>query len=170
MSLKPQDVLVVLKLTTMGECRWTYSFVAIMLSMSPSEVHAGVKRAVASHLMDSHGRKPLIRSVEEFLVCCVKYVFPPLHGGPTRGIPTGYAAPPLVHKIVQSSEPPPVWPYWEGNVRGFEFSPLYKSVPQAVLKDERLYELLALVDAIRDGRAREREIAVKELRVRLRAG
>jgi hypothetical protein len=31
----------------------------------------------------------------------------------------------------------------------------------------KLYELLALVDAIRDGRAREREIAIRELKARL---
>jgi hypothetical protein len=40
-------------------------------------------------------------------------------------------------------------------------------VPQAALEDKRLYELLALVDALRDGRARERELAVKELTKRL---
>jgi len=110
-----------------------------------------------------------MKSVEEFLICCVKYVFPPVHGGPTRGIPTGYAAPPLLHQIVQPGKPPPVWPYSEGPVRGFELTPLYKSVPAAALKDQRLYELLALLDAIRDGRARERRLAEKELRVRLQS-
>jgi hypothetical protein len=36
------------------------------------------------------------------------------------------------------------------------------------LHDEFLYECLALVDALRDGRVRGRHIAEKELRVRLR--
>jgi hypothetical protein len=40
-------------------------------------------------------------------------------------------------------------------------------VPKAVAHDDALYELLALVDAVRDGRARERELAVKELTARL---
>jgi hypothetical protein len=31
-----------------------------------------------------------------------------------------------------------------------------------------LHELLALIDALRDGRVRERQLAEKELRVRLR--
>jgi hypothetical protein len=52
-------------------------------------------------------------------------------------------------------------------VRGYSFTPLHKNVPQAALEDKRLYELLALVDALRDGRARERELAVKELTKRL---
>jgi len=47
---------------------------------------------------------------------------------------------------------------------------LYKTVPKAALKDAKLYELLAIVDAIRDGKAREREIAVKELKARLGSG
>ncbi|MDT8445205.1 MAG: hypothetical protein RQ722_12995, partial [Desulfuromonadales bacterium] len=61
----------------------------------------------------------------------------------------------------------PVWPHPEGEVRGYEFSPLYKSVPDAALMDKELYAILALLDAIRDGRARERELAIKELKSRL---
>src|SRR3972149_1878482 len=88
--------------------------------------------------------------------------------GAPRGIPTGSPAPPLVDMIAQPDEPPPVWPDPEGKVRGYEFSPLFKSVPKAAARDKRLYELLVLVDAIRGGRARERDIAVKELRARLK--
>lgn len=51
-------------------------------------------------------------------------------------------------------EPVPVWPFEQGSRRGYGFSPLYKKVPQAALKDHELYELLALVDALREG-ARE---------------
>jgi hypothetical protein len=135
--------------------------------MSTSEVHAGIKRAVAARLMDSHRGRPLKKSLEEFLVYGVKYAYPPDHGSLTRGIPTGYAAPPLRDMITQPDEPPPVWPDPEGSTRGYEFSPLYKSVPKAAQKDEKLYELLAIVDSIRDGRAREREIVIKELKKRL---
>ncbi len=84
-------------------------------------------------------------------------------------MPTGYAAPPLNEVITQPDEPPPVWPYAEGKVRGYSLSPLYPSVPAAAARDAKLYELLALVDAIRDGRARERSLAVKEIEKRLGA-
>ena len=103
----------------------------------------------------------------EFLVHGVKYAFPPKRGALTRGMPTGYAVPPLNKVIVGSSEPPPVWPFAKGTVRGEEFEPLYPSVPQAAARDPKLYELLALVDAVRDGRARERNLAAKELEARL---
>ncbi len=53
---------------------------------------------------------------------------------------------------------------------GCEFSPLYKSVPQAARRDAKLYELLALVDAIRAGGGQEREAAVRELQARLAIG
>jgi len=170
MILKPQDIYILLKLVAMGENQWSYASVAGELFMSASEVHAGIKRAVAARLMSSDSVRPLKKSLEEFLIHGVKYAFPPDHGGLTRGVPTGYAAPPLKDIITQPNELPPVWPDPEGNTRGYEFSPLYKTVPKAVVKDAKLYELLAIVDAIRDGRAREREIAVKELKARLGSG
>jgi hypothetical protein len=170
MNLKPQDIYIILKLVALGDVQWSYASVAGDLFMSTSEVHAGVKRTIAARLMHSQGGQPLKKALEEFLVHGVKYAFPPGHGGLTRGIPTGYAAPPLKDLIAQPNELPPVWPDPEGNIRGYEFTPLYKTVPKAALKDNRLYELLALVDAIRDGRAREREIAIKELRARLGSG
>jgi hypothetical protein len=45
--------------------------------------------------------------------------------------------------------------------------PLYGSVPHACKVDPKLYELIVLVDAIRDGRARERQIAIKEIQSRI---
>ena len=78
-------------------------------------------------------------------------------------MPTGYAAAPLNRLIAPGSEPAPVWPHAEGTVRGLSLAPLYPSAPQAALKDERLYALLALFDAIRSGQAREREAAQKLL-------
>lgn len=44
----------------------------------------------------------------------------------------------------------------------------FVSVPSAVKIDSKLHELLALVDAIRAGRAREKEIAITELKKYLR--
>ena len=169
MNLKPQDIFILLKLIVLDEAPWSYSSLAGDLFMSTSEVHAGLKRAVAARLMDSQRGRPVKKGLEEFLIHGVKYAFPPDRGGLTRGIPTAYAAAPLNMIISQPQEPPPVWPNPEGKIRGYEFSPLYRSVPMAALRDDKLYELLALVDAIRDGRAREREIAARELKKRLGA-
>lgn len=169
MILKPQDIVVLLKLTVLRG-NWTYQGLAVDLAMSASEVHAGVKRAVAAGLMNvatSNAGRPVRAALLEFLIHGVKYAYPVRRGAMTRGMPTAYAASPLNKSIVASNEPPPVWPDEEGKVRGYAFAPLYRSVPAAAKRDVQLYELLALVDAIRDGRARERQLAAKELEKRL---
>ncbi len=172
MVLKPQDVCVMLKLITMGDRRWTYAELAKELFMSPSEVNAGVKRAIEARLAISSesfngSPRPIRKALEEFLVHGVQYAFPPHRGELTRGLPTASAAPPLKDLLLPTEDPPPVWPSPEETVRGYSFSPLYKSIPKAARLDNRLYELLALVDSIRGGRARERNMAVEELRDRL---
>ena len=171
MILKPQDVVILLKLVALRPDPWTYQRLAVELSISQSEAHAGVRRAVAARLMSDAAvaaGRPILPALEEFLIHGVRYAYPPERGELTRGMPTGYAAPPLNKVIVQPNEPPPVWPYAEGTVRGYKFAPLYPSVPAAASRDPKLYELLALVDAIRDGRARERALAAKELASRLK--
>ena len=170
MILKPQDVVILLKLVAIGKEDWSFSTLSTALYMSPSEVHAGIHRSMAAKLaLKTTDRvKPAIRSLEEFLIHGLRYVFVPDRGEITRGMPTLHAGPPLSQMFVSSNDPPPVWPDPEGNVRGQSFSPLYKSVPKAASKDRQLYELLVLTDAIRGGRSREREIAVKEIQKRLK--
>jgi len=54
-------------------------------------------------------------------------------------------------------------------MRGQEIEPLYPSIATIDFKKApELYELLALVDAIRVGRARERNLAVEELNKRFK--
>jgi hypothetical protein len=167
--LRPQDVVVLLKLSLLGEERPPYLKIANAVHMYPSEVYTSVKRARASQLLqgpEMHDR--VNRSgLSEFLIHGIRYAFPAEKGALTRGIPTSYGASPLNEHIDSGSEPLPVWPYAEGHTRGFSFVPLHKNVPQAALEDVRLYQLLALVDAMRDGRVRERKLAVQELRNRL---
>jgi DNA-binding Lrp family transcriptional regulator len=170
MALKPQDVYVVLKLVAAGSRRAPYSHLALELVMSPSEVHASVKRARASGLLHGPGleNRPNIAALEEFLTRGLKYVFPAERGELTRGVATSYGAAPLHALITPTDDPIPVWPYGEGKQRGVSFAPLYKTAPIAALRDESFYELLVLADALREGRVRERKIAETELRRRLR--
>lgn len=171
MVLKPQDIYVALKIVSAGSHRAPYSQLASELVMSPSEVHACVKRAEASHLLHGPGlhNRPNVAALEEFLVHGLKYVFPAEHGELTRGVPTSYAAAPLRRMLAPGSEPLPVWPYAEGRQRGIAFVPLYKTAPIAALRDPSFYEYLVLADALRDGRARERKLAEEELHRRLKA-
>ncbi len=136
--------------------------------MSASEINAGVKRATKARLLAaassrSEAPKPILVALEEFLVHGVKYVFPPDRGELTHGVPTSSAGPPLATIADHSEELPPVWPDRDGPARGSAFSPLYRSVPKAAMVDPKLYELLALLDAIRDERSRQRNLAAREL-------
>ncbi|MFO7544437.1 MAG: hypothetical protein R6W77_02975 [Trueperaceae bacterium] len=161
--LRPQDlaVAVVLALPDMGT--WTYASLADRLGLSASEAHAAVKRAGFAGLV--RGRHVDRHALFEFLEHGVRYAFFAVRGAPTRGVPTGAAAPPLDALI--SVKDGPVWPSAEGSARGYALEPLYRSVPQAALRDRTIHELLALIDALRDGGVRERELAMRELRSRL---
>jgi hypothetical protein len=169
-SLKPQDVLVLAKLVTGHGRRPTMAQLASELSLSASQVHGSLKRLEKSRLIaaPADGGRPIVHAVEEFLIYGLKYVFPAQRGEVTRGIPTAHAAPPLDRHFAGGTDLPPVWPDPNGDVRGISLDPLHKMVPAAVRKDPALYELLALVEALRDGRARERQLAERELATRVR--
>jgi len=77
--LKPQDVVVLLKLVVTWE-GWTYPSLAESLGMSASEVHAAVARAKQSGLYDEHRRMPNNKALAEFIVHGLRYVFPAERG------------------------------------------------------------------------------------------
>lgn len=166
--LKPQDIVVCLRLVDASPPERTFPKLAEALGVSASEAHGAVKRAARSGLIDGETRAVRKEALLEFLVHGLRYVFPPEWRGVSRGLPTSFAAPPLAAEFA-STELPPVWPHPEGTTRGEGLSPLYKSAPSAALRDARLYEWLALVDAVRAGRARERRRAVQEIEKRLSA-
>ena len=152
--LKPQDLVVLLRLALEPDAVPTYAVLASELGLTASEIHAGLERATLAQLArkDRMGKPSVVReALKLFVMHGARYVFPAVHGEVTRGVPTGYAAPPLKDKIVQPNEPPPVWPYKDGMVRGMTFYPLYPSVPVAAGRNQALYELLSLFDAVRGG-------------------
>ena len=167
-QLKPQDVVLLLKLLSINNDRWNQKPTADALGMSQSEVSESVKRSKFSGLLDPKGKKVMKTALMEFLQYGFRYVFPQKPGAVVRGVPTSHSASPLKEEI-QSSEHY-VWPYVKGTLRGHSITLLYPSVPKAALQDPVFHELLALADALRVGRARERELAIKELQIRLQIG
>lgn len=164
-QMKPQDVLLLLKIISMNDKSWNQKPTAEALGMSQSEVSESVARSKYAGLLDTSGKQVMKLSLMDFLQYGIRYAFPQKPGPVVRGIPTSHSASPL-NKEIQSTENY-VWPYAKGNMRGHSIIPLYISVPKAALKDKDLYELLAMVDALRVGRAREKEIAITELKKRL---
>jgi hypothetical protein len=172
MPLKPQDLLVCLELATRDEPLWTYAELSAATGLSASEAKGAVDRSLAAGLLspaleDGQKPAPVRRALLDFLVHGARHVYFVEPGKLVRGVPTAWAAPPLNAEMLASAEPPPVWPSPRGSVRGQAIEPLYRSVPDAVEASPELYELLALVDALRIGRVRERALAAKFLEARL---
>lgn len=108
------------------------------------------------------------KALFELIVYGLRYVFPATTGAVTRGIATSLGAPVLEGRLMTAGELLPVWPDARGNTKGVSVEPLYKSVPYAVRRDQRLYALLALTDAIRLGQPRERKLAESQLQELMR--
>ena len=182
-GMRPQDVLILLKISAfynkfglvdlgqLGKGRVLSKQgplkkgIALQLNISSSEVTESLARSAFAGLYDPVRKKVMARALFDFLQYGLKYVFPQQPGALVRGIPTAHSAKPLVD-LVQSNEPY-VWPSADGTHRGQAIEPLYPTVVQAVSNDQLLYEMLALVDAIRVGNAREVNLAVNELSKRL---
>jgi hypothetical protein len=166
--LRPLDIAVLLKLALPKAEVLSFQKLASDLHVASSEVHGAVKRARVSGLMHHNGPKRVNRSaLLELLGHGMRYVYPAVRGELTRGVPTSFAAEPLRSVIHDSGAEVPVWPYVLGKVRGYSFEPLYKHAAEAALADPMFYELLSLVDALRDGRVRERKIALEMMSKRL---
>jgi DNA-binding transcriptional MocR family regulator len=165
--LKGEDIVVLLKLAV-GPSVWTLRSLEAEIGIPRSVIQRSLVRLEQAGLVEERRRVNLART-EELLIHGVKYMFPPVRSGETRGVPTAWAAPPLQERFVDSAELPPVWPDAMGAVRGIALEPLHESVPEASRRDRALGELLALTDGLRLGDARVRGVAADLLRARLAA-
>ena len=160
--LKPQDVLVLLRIV--GEpTDWSFQQLSQELGMSASEVHQALRRAGESALYDTKKRKVRKHALLEFAVHGLRYAFPAKRLPRCQGLPTAYSAEPLRDHMVAGPDDCVVWPYPGGEHYGDALEPLYRSAPMAASRNPKLYRRLALVDALRVGRAREREMAARAL-------
>jgi hypothetical protein len=188
--LKPQDVIVALKLGLVRGSQQTLSQLGHALGLSASEVHASINRGSAAALVDLQERRVRARNFLEFLEHGIRFVFVAERGPIVRGVPTAHSAPPLARPIGMleqlyrpssgpdsqapsgllskpyeaHGDPPVVWPHPEGTVRGESIEPLYPSAVDAALRDPQLHQGLALVDVLRIGRSREKELAIAHLK------
>ncbi|MDQ3051572.1 MAG: hypothetical protein M3Q95_11845 [Bacteroidota bacterium] len=157
--------MILLKIIAMDNGNWQQKPVAEALIMSQSEISQSVARMQYAGLLFENGKKVMRSAFLEFLQHGISYVFPQKPGAMVRGIPTAHSALPL-NKIILSQENY-VWPSAKGKIRGQSIIPLFPTVPDAAVKDSQLHELLSLVDALRIGKVRERNLALTELTKRI---
>ena len=165
-TLKPQDIVVTIKLSLHRHENFTFSQLAEDLFLSTSEVHGSYRRAVFSNLINLEQERPTANrtSLREFIIHGLKYAFPAAVGTITRGTLTGLSAAPFRNQFTLTEHIPSVWPDAKGTVQGISLLPLYPSIPSATKLDPKLYQTLVLIDILRTGAARERELAEIELR------
>ena len=106
--------------------------------------------------------RPHARNLAEFALHGAKYAFPAVKLPLVAGVPTSHSAPAFAGVFAPGSTDF-VWPHPNGTVRGVGIEPLHPAVPFAAMQDAKLYELLALFDALRVGKARERDMALERL-------
>jgi DNA-binding Lrp family transcriptional regulator len=165
-AMSPQDVVVLLKIIGFGQQPWLQVQLAEALQLSQPEISNSMARSRYAGLLDQSGRQVSRQALMDFLHYGIAYAFPARPGPVVRGVPTAHSAPPL-NSLIVSGDEHYVWPYAHGELRGQAISPLYKNVVKAAKADAELHELLALVDAIRVGRARERNLAVELLQKKI---
>lgn len=163
--MKPQDIVIILKIALQENKPWTQLSLANSLFISQSEISESIYRSKYARLLVNQGKQVNRRALLDLLQFGVPYVFPQQPGEVVRGVPTSHSAAPLSEHIMSNEHY--VWPYAKGQLRGHSIQPLFPTVVQAVQVDPELHELLALVDALRVGRARERNLSIEILNQRL---
>jgi hypothetical protein len=160
-GMRPLDIVVLLKIISYQDTNWQTRDLAFDLGISLSEISESLNRSMIGGLIDGTKKKVFKKNLFDFLQYGIRHVFPSIVGSLAIGIPTAHSAFIIKDKIISESNF--VWPDLGGTIKGESIEPLYKSVPFASKKDLFLYNMLALVDVLRVGKAREIKIALDEL-------
>lgn len=163
--MRPQDILILLKILSFKDKEFRLKDLSTLLAISPSEVTESVNRSLIAGLIAADKRTVMRKALLEFLIHGLAYVFPQKPGFLVAGMPTAHSAEPL-SKEFKSNELY-VWPDRKGHVRGQAIEPFHPGQINAAKEDKKLYELLALTDAMRVGKIREKKMAEIELRKRI---
>jgi hypothetical protein len=164
-GMRPHDIVILLKIAAKGNKSWLMKDISFELGISASEISESLNRSAIAGLITPDKKKLMQLALLDFLEHGLRYVYPQQPGALVRGLPTSHSAAPLNKSIINTE--PYVWPFSEGQVRGQAIEPLHPKVPQACLMDNEFYELMALSDALRVGKVREKNIAINELRNRI---
>jgi hypothetical protein len=183
--LKPLDLLLTLKLLALEEAQksgapidsgrvrerrtpyppLSFEKLGDSLAVSASQVHAAAQGAKRSRLIRENFE--VRRTALALAIQSVAIYIPGELGGSCRGIPTSLASSTIERYVLYREGTQPVWPSETGDTVGLKLNPIHRAVPVAVADDPTLYRLLALIDALRVGRAREREFAHQEFQALL---
>jgi hypothetical protein len=157
--IKKSDIYVLSGLLA-HEGEWSYRSLADRLHVPHPVVQRALSRTQDAGLYSAERRAVHVPHFEEFALHALRFVAPTQMGALVPGVPAAWAAEPMAGAIRSSgNEPPPVWPYARGQVRGQAIEPLHPAAPEAAEGWPELGEVLALLDSLRAGDARVRQVA-----------
>lgn len=165
-----RNVAVLLKIIAMKDKHWNQQILSIELEIPQSEISNSLKKLRQARLLVKDDKTDVVAlsACEEFFVHGFRYVFPLNRVGKGKGIVTSYAAPIFKNEFL-ANENKPVWINALGNDEGIGIEPLYDKLPDVVIKypDDEFYNLLTTVDALREQRLRERNLAKEKFKIAL---
>lgn len=164
-ALQPVDLLVALKLAASGDMDMSLRDIEEQLGVPRSTASLSLKRLGSHRIVRDIGGKRKIQRIalRDLIEGGIRWIAPGEVGDFELGLLTSHAAEPLASHLMGDPEPL-VMPLPHGPARGRAVTPIHPLAPQAAAKDEQLYRLLVIADAFRVGRARDREVARRELR------
>lgn len=163
-GMKGQDVLVLLKLVSLGpQAAPFHKDLADPLGLSRAEISNSLQRSHYAGLLQADMLSIRYKELGMFLKNGLRWVFPVKPGGPANGLATAWT-----HvKVVSNMEPmhAVVWPMEGGSHTGNGIKPLYPTLPLAANVDPKLHQLLSLVEYLRlsDLKSESYKVASKNL-------
>lgn len=169
--LKTQDTLLAIKYWSLHRAGIHLSVRQLgeSIGISASEVSKGVKRLATARLLVERDNALYVENNAflEWLSYGVRYAYPAQPSGFGRGMPTAWNCP-LVSSAILPPSPPMIWSQVGGELEGIFVEPIHATVPLAASNDGLLYQVIALVDAVRLGKPRELAIARDLLEKRIK--
>jgi len=148
-GMRPQDLVILLKIFSLGDADWLNKDLSSSLFISQSEISESLNRSMNAGLIQIDKKTIDKPALFGLLVYGLRYMFPVQAGTLAKGIPTSASAPILRDDF--PNETNLVWPDPTMETRGLLIEPLYPKLVDAVKLDPILYELLALTETFRVG-------------------
>jgi hypothetical protein len=148
-GMRPQDLVILLKIFSLGDADWLNKDLSSSLFISQSEISESLNRSMNTGLIQLDKKTIDKPALFGLLVYGLRYMFPVQPGTLAKGIPTSASAPILRDDFPNENNL--VWPDPTMETRGLLIEPLYPKLVDAVKLDPILYELLALTETFRVG-------------------
>lgn len=160
-----RNIAILLKIIAMKDRVWSQHLLSVELEIPQSEISNSLKKLRRARLLIQANKRDMVAlsACQEFFLHGFKYVFPLNRIGKGKGIVTSYAAPIFKDKFLVNGNKP-IWITEYGNDDGIGVEPLYNKLPEAIIHnpDNEFYNLLTTADALRELRARERNLAAEK--------